>query len=199
MEPFAVALHAISRAGKVSAKRVLVTGGGPIGLLVAITARAFGAAPVALCDPVPARREMAGQIGADLVFDPTKEATVRQAMERTGDGFDVVFEASGAEAALRQAFELARRGGTVVQIGVMSAPEVSLPANQVMINELTLVGSFRYADVFEEGIRLLASGRVNLRPLISRVFPLARINEAMALACARNDAVKVQLDFLQTI
>jgi L-idonate 5-dehydrogenase len=142
---------------------------------------------------------MARQIGADFVLDPTDEASVRQAMERAGDGFDVVFEAAGAEAALRQAFELARRGGTIVQIGVMSAPEVTLPANQVMINELTVIGSFRYADVFDEGVRLLAAGRVNLRPLIRRVFPLARINEAMALACARNDAVKVQLDFLQTI
>jgi len=199
MEPFAVALHAIRRAGAAAGKRVLVTGGGPIGLLVAITARAVGAAPLALSDPVSTRREMARRMGADFTLDPTDEAGVRDVMERTGDGFDVVFEASGAEAALRQAFELVRRGGTIVQIGVMSAPEVSLPANQIMINELTVVGSFRYADVFEEGIRLLASGRVNLRPLISRVFPLAQINEAMALACARNEAVKVQLDFRQTI
>ena len=62
MEPFAVALHAVKRAGCVAGKRVLVTGGGPIGLLVIITARAFGATPVTLSDVVAGRRGVRAQI-----------------------------------------------------------------------------------------------------------------------------------------
>jgi len=71
IEPFAVALHAVKRAGVISGKRVLVAGGGPIGLLVAMTARTFGAAPVALSDIVAARRETAQKLGADIMIDPS--------------------------------------------------------------------------------------------------------------------------------
>ena len=95
---------------------------------------------------------------------------------------------------MKQAFELVRRGGTLVQIGVFSAPEIALPINQLMVRELQFVGSFRYGNVWEEAIRLAASGRVNLQPLISRVFPLRQATEALALACAKTGVVKVQLD-----
>ena len=96
--------------------------------------------------------------------------------------------------ALRQAFEVVRRGGTIVQIGVYSAPEISLPVNQLLVRELQFVGSFRYGNVWEEAIRLVASGRVNLQPLISRVLPLKQAAEALALACAKTGIVKVQID-----
>lgn len=194
MEPFAVALHALKRAGSVAGKHVLVTGGGPIGLLMAITARAFGAATVALSDPVPERRQVALKVGADQTLDPTDTAFKEQLAALVGDGFEVVFEASGSPAALRQALDSTRRGATLVQIGVFSAPEFPLPVNQLMVREIQFLGSFRYGNVWEEGIRLLAAGRVNLQPLISRVFPLRQAPEALALACAKSGVIKVQLD-----
>jgi L-idonate 5-dehydrogenase len=197
MEPFAVALHALKRAGSVTGKQVLVTGGGPIGLLTVITARAFGATTIALSDPVAERRQMALAVGADSALDPTEASFKDQVATLTGDGFDVAFEASGSPPALRQAFDGVRRGGTLVQIGVFSAPEISLPINQLMIREIQFVGSFRYSNVWEEGIRLVGSGRVNLQPLISRVFPLQQAPEALTLACAKNGVVKVQLDLLR--
>ena len=193
MEPFAVALHASRRAGSLAAKQVLVTGGGPIGLLTVIVARAFGASTIALSDPVEERRKMAVAVGADSALNPVDDCFKEQVASLAGDGFDVVFEASGAPPALRQALEMVRRGGTFVQIGVFSAPELSLPINQLMIREIQYVGSFRYGNVWEEGIRLLASGRVNLQPLISRVLPLSQASEALVLAGARNGVVKVQL------
>ena len=194
MEPFAVALHALRRAGSVAGKQVLVTGGGPIGLLTVIAARACGATTIALSDPVPERRQMALAVGADSALDPTDAALTDQVAALTGDGFDLLFEASGAPPALKQAFELVRRGGTLVQIGVFSAPEIALPVNQLLVRELQFVGSFRYGNVWEEAIRLVASGRVNLQPLISRVFPLRQAAEALTLACAKTGVVKVQLD-----
>jgi len=197
MEPFAVALHALKRAGSVTGKQVLVTGGGPIGLLTVITARAFGATTIALSDPVAERRQMALAVGADIALDPMEASFKDQVATLTGDGFDVALEASGSPPALRQAFDAVRRGATLVQIGVFSAPELSLPINQLMIREIQFVGSFRYSNVWEEGIRLVASGRVNLRPLISRVFPLQHATEALTLACAKSGVVKVQLDLLQ--
>jgi len=194
MEPFAVALHALRRAGSVAGKQVIVTGGGPIGLLTVIAARAYGATTIALSDPVAERRQIALAVGADSVLDPMDASLKDRVAALTGDGFDMLFEASGAPPALKQAFELVRRGGTLVQIGVFSAPEIALPVNQLLVRELQFIGSFRYGNVWEEAIRVVAAGRVNLQPLISRVFPLKQAPEALALACAKTGVVKVQLD-----
>jgi len=198
MEPFAVALHALHRAGSVSGKAVLVTGGGPIGLLTLIAARAYGAVTVVLSDPLLERRQMAVSVGADHALDPTLNTFAADASSLTPDGFDVLFEASGAPAALKHGLGTVRKGGTVVQIGVFSVPEVALPLNQMLVREIQFHGSFRYGDVWEEAIALATSGRVNLAPLVSRVFPLEQAVSAMELACARTGVVKVQLDFLQT-
>ncbi len=130
MEPLSVALHAVKRAGTVSGKRVLVTGGGTIGLLVAMTARAFGAVPVAVSDIVAARRNKAIELGADVALDPTAHDLRQQVHELTGLGFDMVFEASGAPPALRAAFDLVRPGGTIVQIGTVGTADIPIPVNQ---------------------------------------------------------------------
>jgi L-idonate 5-dehydrogenase len=194
LEPFAVALHAVKRAGSVSGKRVLVAGGGPIGLLVAMAARTYGAAPVAVSDILPARRETARKLGADVTLDPSAKDLAEQVREIAGDGFDVVFEASGAKCALRQSFDLVRPGGTIVQIGTLGTDDIPIPANQLMVREINYVGSMRYGNVFDEAIRLIAAKRVDLRPLISGVMPLAEVDKAMQLAADKNNALKVQLE-----
>jgi L-idonate 5-dehydrogenase len=194
MEPFAVALHAVKRAGSVSGKRVLVTGGGPIGLLAAITARAFGATPVALSDIVPARRKTATDLATDLALDPAAPDITDQVRALTGEGFDVILEASGSPPALRQAFDLVRPGGTIVQIGTLGTADIPLPANQLMAREIQFLGSFRYGNVFDEAIRLAASNRVQLRPLISDVFPLRQALTAFQRASDKDQVLKVQME-----
>lgn len=193
IEPFAVALHALKRAGSVSGNRVLVTGAGTIGLLAAVTARAFGAAPVAISDIVLARRNKAGELGIDAVLDPLAADCADRAAELSGDGFDFVFEASGAPAALRSAFDLVRPGGTIVQIGTLGTTDVPLPANRLMNKELNLIGSMRYGNVFDDAIRLIAAGRVDLRPLLDRVFPLEESVKAFEFAADRARSCKVQI------
>jgi len=194
MEPFAVALHAVKRAGAVSGKRVLVVGGGPIGLLVAMTARTFGATSVALSDIVASRRETALQLGADVALDPSVKNLMEQVREIAGDGFDVVFEASGARPALRQAFDLVRSGGTIVQIGTLGTEDIPLPANLLMNHEINFIGSMRYGDVFGEAIRLVAAKRIDLLPLITAVLPFADAGDAMRQAGDKNQALKVQIE-----
>jgi threonine dehydrogenase-like Zn-dependent dehydrogenase len=197
IEPLAVALHAVKRAGPICGKCVLVAGGGPIGLLVAMTARVSGAVPVALSDLLPARCETALRLAADAVLDPRAPELPEQVKRLVGDGFEIVFEASGSPAALRQAFSLVRPGGTIVQIGTLGTQDVPLPANQVMARELQFLGSFRYGDVFDEAIKLASLGRLNLQPLISRVLPLERVAEAMELALAKDGVLKLQLQTTQ--
>jgi L-idonate 5-dehydrogenase len=195
IEPFAVALHAVKRAGTVSGKRVLVTGAGTIGLLAAMTARAFGAAPVAISDIVPARRAKAEELGIDAVLDPSAGDFAERARELTTNGFDggfdFVLEASGAPPALRSAFDLVRPGGTIVQIGTLGTADIPLPANKLMNKEINLIGSMRYGNVFDEAIRLVAAGRVNLRPLVNAVFPLEEAVKAFEFAADKARSFKV--------
>ncbi len=194
LEPLAVALHAVKRAGRVSGRRVLVTGGGPIGVLVALTAKAFGVVPVALSDVVEGRRATARTLGVEATLDPMSPRLLDEVRELAGEGFDVVFEASGAKAALRQAFDLVRPGGTIVQIGTLGTEDIPLPANQLMVREINLVGSMRYGNVFGEAIRLVESGRINVRGLISDVRPLADVAEALRVASGKSAVLKVQLE-----
>ena len=194
MEPFAVALHAVKRAGTISGRRVLVTGAGAIGLLTAITARAYGAAPVAISDLVPERRAKAEELGIDAVLDPAAADFAERAREASGEGFDVVLEASGAPPALRSAFDLVRPGGTIVQIGTLGAADIPLPANKLMNKEINLVGSMRYGNVFDEAIRLVAMGRVNLKPLINAVYPLDEAVKAFEFAADKARSFKVLIE-----
>jgi len=195
IEPLAVGLHAIKQAGTVSGKRILVTGGGTIGLLTAVTAKAYGAAVVVVSDITEERRDTALFCGVDKVIDPLDKNLKKQVKEMVGDGFDIIFEASGAGSALRQAFDLVKPGGTIVQIGTLGTEDVPLPANQLMVKEINFIGSFRYGNVFGEAISLVNSGKINLDPFITAVFPITEINKAMVLAADKVNALKVQVQF----
>jgi len=193
MEPLAVALHAVRRSRLAGAARVLVTGGGTVGVLIGKTARAFGASLVVASDISPARRAMATTLGADRAVDPADPSVGDIVRNLAGDGFDVVFEASGARPALRQAFDLVRPGGTIVQVGTIGVEDMPLPANQLMAREIAYVGSFRYADVFDDAIALVRSGRVDVASLVSRVLPLEQAAQALGLAGNPGSAIKIQL------
>jgi L-idonate 5-dehydrogenase len=194
IEPLAVGLHAVKRAGTVSGKKVLITGGGTIGLLTALTAKAYGAMPVAVSEIFEERRNTALECGVDIAIDAADKNLKAKIKEITGDGFDVIFEASGAGPALVQAFDMIRPGGTIVQIGTLNIEAIPLPANQIMVKEINLIGSFRYGNVFEEAIRLVESDKINLSPFITGVFPLKDITKAMHLAADKKQTLKVQLE-----
>jgi 2-desacetyl-2-hydroxyethyl bacteriochlorophyllide A dehydrogenase len=194
MEPLSVALHAIHRAGGVAGQRVLVSGGGPIGLLTARVARAFGAALVVVSEPSEIRRRLAAELVADDVTDPTGIGFVDHAIPLSKGGFDVVFEASGAAAAVRSSFDVVRRGGTVVQIGTVGTNDVSLPVNDLMVREINLLGSFRYADEFPEAIRLVASRRIGFDGIVTSIFPFSELHQALEVAAGSPEALKVHID-----
>jgi L-idonate 5-dehydrogenase len=189
-----VAIHAVKRAGVLSGKRVLVTGAGTIGLLAALAARAFGAVPVAVSDIVSTRRDKALEIGIDSAFDPLAQDFSSQVQSLTGPGFDVVLEASGSPIALRGAFDLVRPGGTIVQIGTLGTNDIPLPANLVMNREINFIGSMRYGNVFDEAIRLVASGRIDPRPLLNGVYSLNDAHQAFAFAGDKTQSFKVQIE-----
>ena len=192
LEPLSVAVHGALRPGSIAGAKVLVSGGGTIGQFVALAVRAFGAAVVAVSDLKPFRRDFATDQGADYGIDPTNADEMARAQEETG-GFDLIFEASGAPPAVRSNLEIVKRGGTIVQIGSI-ATDVELPANLIMSKELRYLGSFRYADIYPISMSLLATRRVDVRPLISATYPLPKVTEAFELAAERGDTIKVQVE-----
>jgi L-idonate 5-dehydrogenase len=193
VEPLSVALHAALRPGSLSGRSVLVTGGGTIGLLIAIVARAFGATAVVVTDPAAFARRAALDAGADEALDPSSPDFADTAARLSHGGFEVAFEASGSPRALGQAITSVRRGGTIVQVGTLP-PDVTLPLNDIMARELALLGSFRFANVFEMALRLMASRRVEVSQLISAVMPLGEMPQAMARAVAKEEVVKIQVE-----
>lgn len=192
-EPLSVAVHAARRAGNLAGRSVLVTGGGTIGQLSALVARSFGAAVVALSDIRPGPGRVAVEQGADGAMDALSPGFAAEAAALAPGGFDVVIEAAGSSAALAQALEVTRRGGTIVQVGTLPA-EVTLPLNTVMARELTLAGSFRFANAFRTAIDLMASGRIDVTPLVTSVFALADLAKAMQTATSPGAGIKVQIE-----
>jgi threonine 3-dehydrogenase len=194
LEAAGVAVHAIQRSGyAVAGRAVLVSGGGPVGLVVAHLAKLMGAAHVIVVEPNPYRRAQAEQIGA-LAMPPGAEVVerCRELTARRG-GFDVAFECSGAPAALPSLFEALRRESTLVTVGHPSRPaEINIAAH---INKkgITLRGIFgrRLWNTWEQTMLLLDSGRLDLDWLITHRMPLGQIDEAINLLTG--DAGKVLL------
>ncbi|WP_295398150.1 alcohol dehydrogenase catalytic domain-containing protein [Meiothermus sp.] len=179
VEPLAVAVHAVAQT-RVAGLEVAVLGAGPIGLLVAQVARAYGAASVRVVDPLEARRRLAEELGLP-------------AQPPDGSRYEVVFECVGSEKALEGAIRACHKGGEVVVVGVFGRP-ACISAGLVQDWELTLRGSLMYTfRDYQEALRLLAQGQAQVEPLITHRFPLAEAPQAFAAALRREQAVKVLL------
>ena len=185
-EPLSVGLHAVQRAGSVLGKRVLVTGGGTIGCMAVIAARLAGAAHVAVADVAERPLEMARRVGADETVRGDRDSAA------LAERFDIAIEAAGAPAALLTCLAAVERGGVVVQVGTLP-DELPFPANRVMAREMSYVGAFRANGEFDLAVQAIRKRRADVRPLISAQLPLARAEEAFALAADRSRSTKVQL------
>ncbi len=193
-EPLAVALHAVNRAGPLLGKSVLVTGCGPIGALVILAARRAGATHIVATDVVAQPLRKAAQVGADETINVAEhpDALARYGTEK--GQFDVLFEASGNERALRSAFEVVRSRGVIVQLG-LSGSEMTLPFNLVVAKEFDLRGAFRFHEEFGVAVNLINQGLVDLKPLISATLPYRDAGRAFRLAADRTQSMKVLLSF----
>ncbi|MES2247969.1 MAG: L-idonate 5-dehydrogenase [Pseudomonadota bacterium] len=195
-EPFSVGLHAVSRAGSLLGKRVLVSGCGPIGVLAIAAARVHGAAEITATDVVDEPLAVARAMGADHAINAASD-TGWVAAHAAGKGsFDVMLECSGNERALRDGLETMRPRGVVVQLGL--GGDVRIPQNLVVAKELSICGSFRFHAEFALAVRLINEGRVDLSPVVSHTFPMLKAREAFELASDRKQAMKVLIDFADT-
>ncbi|MGJ6980705.1 zinc-binding dehydrogenase [Aestuariimicrobium soli] len=175
-EPLAVALHAVGQAGRpaVEGANALVIGCGPIGLLQIAALRASGVATVAASDLASGALRRAGDLGADRL--------VPVGVDDLPEGaFDVVFECSGAAAGVNSAWRAVRRGGTVVQVGMIAAGPQPLELSRLISKEVTVHTSFRFADEIDAAVALLA-GTPGIRGVITHTFGLHEVERAFAVA-----------------
>lgn len=182
LEPLSVGIWACRKARVTAGSRVLVTGAGAIGLVTAQTARAFGATTVMVSDVNPARLALAESLGATPVDAGAEGLRLPQVP-------DVLIECSGHPGATQQAIRALDRAGRAVLVG-MGGDELALPLPVIQERELELTGTFRYANTWPTAIDLVATGRVDLRRLVTGHFPLDRLEAALVAGRSDPEAVK---------
>jgi L-idonate 5-dehydrogenase len=194
-EPFSVVLHAIRRVGSLLGKRVLVTGCGPIGNLSVAAAKIHGAAEVVAVDLTEHTLAVATAMGANRTINGKTHTQWANEFSVNKGTFDVLIECSGNERAFRTGLEVVRPRATIVQLGL--GGDISIPQNTIVAKELTILGSFRFHEEFALAVRLINEGRINMAPMVTAAFPIARAREAFELASNREQSMKVLLDFAE--
>lgn len=176
LEPLSVGITTMRKARVVPGSRVLIAGAGPIGIIAAQTARAFGASEIIVSDPVAGRRELAMRFGATSVFDPMSDDILQANFE-----VDAFVDAAGVSAAVVGGIRNVRASGRVVLVG-MGADEILLPIPVIQNRELIVTGIFRYTDTWPLAAHLVASGQVDVDSLVTSRYALADAAQALEAA-----------------
>jgi len=196
IEPISVAVHCLSRAGSVKGQKVLVLGGGTIGNLVAQVAQASGAASVLLTDVSVYKLDKARECAIQNVVNPSQEDLAQGILKYFGpDKADLIMECVGVQPTITQAISNARKGSTIVVVGVFGKkPEVDL--GLVQDRELSLVGTLMYQKKdYERAIELVSSDKLRLDPMVTQRFDFKQYPQAYeAIEGSGGDYLKVMID-----
>lgn len=179
VEPLSTGIFAARVAPVGMGDTVVITGAGPIGLMNLLAVKAAGAANIIISDVVPERLKIAAEIGATKTVQGSAEELKEAARELTeGRGADVCIECAGHPSALNACIAAARPGATVVLIGMPPGDTATININDMIVREIKLRPIFRYNNTFPTGVNLIASGKVDLKPLISKRFDLSEVPQA---------------------
>ncbi len=186
IEPLACALHAVESSRSVAGRNVLVIGGGTMGLLIALSAKAQGAGAVAISDPSGTKLDIARKAGITDARTPG---------EFEGNHFDVVFEAAGVTAALVQGIKMLEKTGTLVQVGVHDADK-TVPINPFLLfeREQTFVGSHSCAEMFPAAVDLIQDIKPQAELMIGEPFSVWDF-EAAVDSMSKGHSIKTQLKY----
>lgn len=184
IEPLAVAVHIVNQANIRPGQTAVIMGAGPVGLLCAAVAKAYGASKVVSVDIVQSKLDVALKLGvathAYISQRVPAEENAKAIRDKAGlpKGADVVIDASGAEPSIQTCLHTVRMGGTYVQ-GGMGKADITFPIMAMCLKEVTAKGSFRYgAGDYELAIELVSSGKVDVKSLISGVVPFEKAEQA---------------------
>lgn len=180
IEPLAVGFHAAIQGDAHLGQKAVVMGAGCIGLVTMMALKARGVSEVYVVDIMEKRLEKALELGADGVINGAKENVEERALKLTeGRGMDLVVETAGTEITTRQAIRIARKGSNIVLVGYSKTGEMTLPMSLVLDKELTFKTVFRYRHIYPMAIDAVAGGKVNLKGIVTDIFPLEEVQKAM--------------------
>ncbi|RCN49267.1 L-iditol 2-dehydrogenase domain protein [Ancylostoma caninum] len=180
MEPLAVAVHACRRAQVQMGQRILVQGAGPVGACSMMTARAIGAAQVAITDLNTTRLEHSKKLGAEhtICIEGMSVNDVRAAViQCLGGEPDVTIECTGAQSCLESSILTTRSGGVVVLVG-LGDERAELPVVDPTLREVDIRGAIKYANCFPIALSLVATGKIDLSGLTRVHYKLEQVHEA---------------------
>ncbi|UYG09129.1 2,3-butanediol dehydrogenase [Halomonas sp. M4R1S46] len=175
IEPLAVGMHAVRKAGVVAGRSVVVVGAGTIGLCTLMCARAEGAARIIVLEMSAARKEKAREVGADVVLDPSECDAIAEIQALTGGrGAELAFECIGHKDTAKLAIDAVRKAGRVVMVGIFEEPS-AYNFFELVASEKEVVGSLAYSGEFADVIRLIDRGALDVEPLITGRITLPEI------------------------
>lgn len=185
------AYHGIRLTGITPGGTSVIIGPGPIGIFAMLIAKAMGSKTIMVGRRH--RLQVAKQMGADFVVDYEKEDPVARVKDITGGiGADEIFECAGSPVAIKQAVQVAKKGGKIALLGIPNTDDISVPLKTAVLNQISILGSRANPSTSEQVITLMAEGKINAKDLITHEFPLEEIKEAMNTFVNRIDgAIKV--------
>lgn len=188
IEPLSVGMHAAIQGDAHLGQIAVVTGSGCIGLMSMLSLKARGVSKVIVVDVMDKRLEQAKKLGADYVINGMKEDTVERITEITGGaGFDLGIETAGSQITASQLIKAAKKGATIVLVGYSASGEMTLPIGMALDKELTFKTVFRYRNIYPLAIEAVASGKIDVKGVVTDRFKLDDIQEALT-ACVEDKA-----------
>ena len=186
IEPLAVGMHAANQADAHVGQTAVVTGSGCIGLMSLMSLKARGVSKVIVVDVMDKRLEQAKKLGADFVINGKTEDTIARIMELTdGNGLDIGIETSGAQICAGQLMKAAKKGATIVFVGYSASGDMTLPMGTALDKELIMKTVFRYRNCYPMAIDAVASGKINVKGVVTDRFELDDIQAALT-ACVED-------------
>ena len=187
LEPLSVGLHAVERGDVRLGQSVAILGGGCIGMCTLLAAKAYGASRIIVADIIESHLDMALKIGATDVGNSNKEDTVEMINKITGgEGTDVVFETAGIAATAAQTSYIVKRGGTIVMVGNIFG-DVPFSFRNLYVKEAQVKSVFRYHSTYPKAIEAVASGRIDIKSIVTGVFDFKDTAEGFIQALDNKD------------
>ena len=192
IEPLAVGFHAALQGDAHLGQTAVVMGSGCIGLVSMMALKARGVSRVFVVDVMEKRLQKAMELGADGVINGSSEDVLQRMEKLTGGrGADLIIETAGSEITASQAIRIAKKGAVIVLVGYSRTGEMTLPMSLALDKELTFKTVFRYRNIYPLAIDAVASGKVNLKGIVTDIFPFSCVQEAMDASVSRKaDIVK---------
>lgn len=200
IEPLAVGFHAAMQGEAKAGQTAVVMGAGCIGLVTMMALKAMGVSRVYVVDIMQKRLDKAMELGADGVINGSKVDAVETVMKLTeGKGCDLAVETAGTQITTVQAIHMTKKGSAIVLVGYSKSGEMTLPMSLVLDKELTFKTVFRYRHIYPMAIEAVASGKVNLKGIVTDIFSLDDVQKAMDYSVSnKSDVVKAVIKIGET-